>query len=204
MYEEFIFNVKQSAESKNSYQILVRVDLQLTSRLVIARDFCKQLQQACIDANVAFNHDIGLQCYGVTEQFLLKLFKHYQTKTFDDFNFLYNDMAGSSHAEDRNMAQLQQGDYSIAVDAAARQFREDKVLAEITVAGHDRLLTLLNKRFSLTSEWELNRQINKPKERILTLMNTRVADKADEKASVVEPVLDEPKDQNKSSTCIIL
>lgn len=159
MYEYFIFKVKFDTENEEHHKFLVRVDSSLDNRFHIANDICQQLKKACIAAYHTFpgGHMIS-NCYGVARQFLIKHFKYHQTKPFDDCNFLYNEMAGSNCAEDQNMAQLQQGNYFIGVDAAVRLYRSDDIMTEITIASsNERLLQILKTVNKITSDWIINR-----------------------------------------------
>lgn len=196
MYEDFIFKVKFDAEKKEQYKFLVHVDLSLDNRFHIANDICQQLKKACIAAYLTYPgaHMIS-NCYGVARQFLIKQFKYFQIKPVDDCNFLYNSMAGSNCPEDMNMAQLQQGNYYIGVDAAVRLYRSDDIMTEITIASsNEKLLQILKTVNQTTSDWIINRTGEIDIAPIKQMINKNI--------NVTQPAL--LYTEKKSQSCVIL
>lgn len=198
MLEEIIFELKSSATS--TLKIVFYIDKNLTEKMKIALHLLSIFQPACLATYQVHHGKMGVNCYGVNQDFMRYLITSENRPAIADYNNLFmpscskeSPLFGSHH-----IVHLQYSAYHIGIDAAVEQFRKDNVIAEITISNsYLQLNKLLMNRYKLTTSWLIN-EMPKDHDYVALLQKARGKPlEIEEKKESVIPV-------KSSSRCIIL
>jgi hypothetical protein len=154
--KEFNYVIKSQTMSID-YGIAVRIDDETVADFSeVARMLATSMSEACLSVYHHFAADYGLKCYFINTAFVKQFGRYPHAMT--DCNYLYIESLGKTQATTHHMIQMQQDDLFIGVDVATKQYREDKIVAEIIIAkSMHKLFSMLTERHQTTAPWEVNK-----------------------------------------------
>lgn len=143
--------------TKFNFKILVRVDSQISpdEQEAMIADYSSKLIEVCLETYLSFQNNMVLNCYTVNTSFVTNLVDA-KGLIFDTYNRIYIESLGKTQPTTHHMVLLTSGGTYIGVDVAAKQYRQDGVIAEITLAkSQEQLFKILKHRYQTDAECEL-------------------------------------------------